>query len=358
MFKLKKAFQNRLIIFFLIFMLFQVVGVFYSSNIPQGWDRVLSMSPLAFLPIVMTSEPLSKKEYNSILKILKYIILAVFLGLLLYHIVFEGRVPGTFVHFTLVEGLGVSQFYLSFVLAIPLLAAIDDLQNKQGLIANLLIVVFCVGLLLLLKNLTSLLFILILWGFLIIRFFRSTQYLKALSLLFFGVIIFLLSTQLSIIRNRIQFLQKTTDFDIETIITKNQYTYTKNTLEHRLLIDYLAIQTIARSLPFGLGTGDVQDRLNEEYEAVGFKSGIKFHYNAHNQYLEEFLKTGLIGGLFFLALLIYMCSKVNLFEPYYPALLFFFITGCFFESYLNRQHGVFIFGFILPFFLNCRINRN
>jgi O-antigen ligase len=355
--KLKKAFQNPAVHLFLIFFFCQLAGLFYTSDIPQGWDRILSMFPLAFLPIVLISEPLSSNDQNWILRLLKFVIPTIFIGLLLFHMLAEGRTPDTFVYFSLVEGLGISQFYLAFILVIPLLGAFDGLQKKQFLIGNALIFLISLGLLVLLKNLTSLLFILILWIFLMIRFFAKTQHLKAALVILLGVLIFSFSIQLPLIQTRLQFLVKTTDFDIETIITKNQYTYTKNTLEHRFLIDYVALKTVQKTLPFGLGTGDVQEYLNEGYTAIGFKSGQKFHYNAHNQYLEELLKTGLIGLMSFVILLVYLCTKINLSDPYYPFILLFFITGCFFESYLNRQHGVFIFGFIIPYFLNFSMNR-
>ncbi|WP_445386341.1 O-antigen ligase family protein [Robiginitalea sp. IMCC44478] len=252
----------------------------------------------------------------------------------------------------LVESLGASQFYLAFIITIPLLAAVQGLLKKKDQIINVLIVLMSFGFLVLLRNLTSLLFICIVWAVLIVRLIIANDYNKAFLAIMFGGIILSLSSQVPMIQDRMQFIQKTTDFDIETIITKNRYTYTKNTLEHRMLIDYLAINIVQESLPFGLGTGDVQDRLNKEYATVGFKSGIKLKYNTHNQYLEEFLKTGLLGGVAFLILLGCLCGRINWSDYYYPYILLFFIAGCFFESYLNRQHGVFILGFIIPYFLN------
>lgn len=357
-YKLKVAWQNHLIPIFILFFLCQVIGILYSTNTSQALDRVLSMAPLLFIPMILVSEPLSLKDKDRILKILKTSIPSIFLGLLLYHLVFEARELDTFVHFALVEGLGVSQFYLAFIISIPLLTAIDDLQKKQGILVNLLIIFFSVGLLVLLKNLTSLIFLIIIWGLLITRYLKTELYRKALVLLLLGGILLTLGLSTSMIRDRITFLQKTTDLDIETIITKNRYTITKNTLEHRLLVDYLAVQASVESVPFGWGTGDVQDVLNDSYQALGFKAGMKYRYNTHNQYLEEFMKTGLLGGLTFLFLVFFLSKTFRITDPYFPFIYLFFVAGCMVESYLNRQHGVFILGFIIPFFINRIENRN
>ena len=60
-------------------------------------------------------------------------------------------------------------------------------------------------------------------------------------------------TQTPILKDRLNVFIKTTDLNLETIITKNKYTQTKNTFEHRLLINYLALKEIGQSLPFGVG---------------------------------------------------------------------------------------------------------
>ena len=152
------------------------------------------------------------------------------------------------------------------------------------------------------------------------------------------------------ISQKLDVLTKTTDFDIEIIKTKNKVTFTNNTLEHRILINYLALNEIANSFPLGVGIGDYQDVLNKNYQKIRFKSAMKQGYNNHNQYVSEFLKTGLLGGCIFLILLFYLFKSSNINNEYYLILLLLFSVGCFFESYLDRQHGVFIFSFFIPLF--------
>ncbi|MCL5127260.1 hypothetical protein M4I23_02485 [Algibacter sp. L4_22] len=141
---------------------------------------------------------------------------------------------------------------------------------------------------------------------------------------------------------------------METIITKNSFTQTKNTAEHRVLIDYLAIKEIMATLPFGVGTGDFQEALNKQYNTVNFKVAIKNKFNNHNQYLAEFLKTGVLGGVLFLMLVFTLWKTKKSRMGFYFVLLF--SIGCLVESYLDRQHGIVIFACIIPFFLNQNSN--
>jgi hypothetical protein len=144
---------------------------------------------------------------------------------------------------------------------------------------------------------------------------------------------------------------ETTDFDMETIITKNKVTFTKNTIEHRVLINFISIKESLNSLPFGVGTGDYLNILYNNYKKIGFKQGIKEKFNNHNQYLAEFMKTGVFGGFIFISLIFILFKSASINDVFYFYLVLFFSLACFFESYLERQHGIIIFSFILPFFL-------
>ena len=52
----------------------------------------------------------------------------------------------------------------------------------------------------------------------------------------------------------------------------------------------------------GVGTGDVRDELQKQYEKRGMSQAVIFRYNAHNQYLETWLGTGIFGLFALLAM--------------------------------------------------------
>ena len=153
------------------------------------------------------------------------------------------------------------------------------------------------------------------------------------------------------LKKKFAILVKTTDFNIETIITKNKVTHTKNTLEHRVLINNIALKEIKKSFLFGVGTGDYLDLLYFNYKKIYFKQGIRERYNNHNQYFSEFLKTGVFGGVLFIVLIFLLLKSASNKDVFFVYLIMFFSIACFFESYLERQHGILIFSFILPLFL-------
>lgn len=349
--QLKKKWQHikthKLSIIYVAFFLIQVVGCFYSENLKEALRRTEVMLPLLFLPPILFSEKLPVHFYNLMTKLIKVLIPLSYIILLWIHVFIDGKVFNTFVHFTIEEKLGISQFYLAFILMVPILDAIKNIRLKKELWFNLIASVLSLSILVLLGNKTTLLFLGLLAVSEIIILLK-TSLKKALIAIGMTVFTIFAISQVPIVKNRFNVIIKTTDFDFNTIKTKNKFTQTKNTLEHRLYIDYISLKLIKQSLPFGLGTGDVQDALDKSYQAYQFKVAHLGNYNPHNQYLNEFLKTGIFGGVLFLVLLYFLIKDYK--NTVGHKLILFFIIACFIESYLARQHGVVILAFIIPFF--------
>ena len=347
--KVKAIKKNKAVLLFMLFFLVQCLGYFYSQDKSFALRRIEVMIPLLFAPAIVFSESISQKNIHKLLSFLKYTIIATFVFLFISHIFILKRTVNTFVHFTVEEQLGISQFYLAFIVLLPILISLKAIFEKQQRILNTVLLCISIGILLLLGNKTSLFFMALLWLVYVLLFILRKQNTKALFLIAIALIGVMAASQTNIVKNRMGVFVKTTDFDLETIITKNKFTESKNTFEHRLLINYLAGKEIIKALPFGVGTGDFQSTLNAQYKAVNFKRGVRGGLNNHNQYLSEFLKTGVLGGFVFLFLLYSLLKKANRKQFFYPVFLSFFIIACGLESYLFRQHGVVIFAFMIPF---------
>jgi len=347
--KLRAIKKNKLVLLYVLFFLAQLIGVFYSEDNTLAIKRTLVMLPLLFLPAILSVEQLPKKTYNKLLRFLKYVIPFIFIFYIVVHYFIDGRALNTFVHFTIKEKLKVSQFYLVFILLLPIIEALRQLQKSQLIIKNSIILILTLGFILLLGNKTSLVFLSFLYLGFAFNLWKTNKKMVVLSLV--GACIVTASVlQVPVIKNRVEVFLKTTDHSMETIITKNRFTHTKNTAEHRVLIAYLAIKEIIHSMPFGVGTGDYQEALNKQYKAVNFKAGLEGKgYNTHNQYLSEFLKTGVFGGVLFIILMVVLWRTPKNNTSFYFVL--FFSLGCLVESYLVRQHGVIILAFFIPFFI-------
>jgi O-antigen ligase len=115
-------------------------------------------------------------------------------------------------------------------------------------------------------------------------------------------------------------------------------------LDNRVPIWKSSINVIKHNLVLGVGAGDASYELQKEYLSAGYSEMYYNNLNAHDQYLEILLGTGLIGLLIFACIISYMVyiaiKRRNLFLG-----LFLFIVLIFFlfESILNRIAGVTFF---------------
>lgn len=348
--KLKALKTHKASLLFVAFFLVQCIGYFYSEDKEFALRRIVVMLPLCLIPPVMFLESITKKDALRLLCFLKYSIVITFIGLIIGHVFILKRTLNTFVHFTIEEQLGVSQFYIAFIVFLPILISFKSILEQKQLILHTILLCISVGVLFLLGNKTILFFLFASWIYFITSLFLKRKQKSAYFLMIIGCVCLFAAMKTPILKDRINVFIKTTDLNLETIITKNKYTQTKNTFEHRLLINYLALKEIGQSLPFGVGTGDFQNTLSKQYKKINFKAAIKGKLNNHNQYLSEFLKTGFLGGILFLWLLFSLFKKIKTKQSFYPFILTFFSSACVVESYLDRQHGVVIFAFLIPFF--------
>ena len=343
---------NKVVLLYVLFFIAQIIGICYSQNISLAIKRVTVMLPLLFLPAILSVERLKDERFNQLFCFLKYVIPGVFIYFLIIHCFIDGRGVNTFVHFTVKEKLKVSQFYLAFILMVPIFESLRQIIKNRMSLINYIILITTLSIVLLLGNKTILVFLCCLAIGYVCELWTKNKTIAIITIV--GLFVFTAAaSQIPIIKNRVNVFLKTTDFNIDTIITKNSFTHTKNTAEHRVLIDYLSVQEIVNSFPFGVGTGDYQIALNKQYKKVNFKAALKSEYNTHNQYLSEFLKTGVIGGCLFIILLIALWRLPKKNMGFY--FLLFFSLGCLVESYLVRQHGVVIFAFIIPFLIKNEV---
>lgn len=125
----------------------------------------------------------------------------------------------------------------------------------------------------------------------------------------------------------------------------------KNTVDNRLLIWKSAFEIISDNPILGVGIGDVRDELVQEYEKIGASDLIAERYNAHNQFIEICLESGIIGILLFLWIFVQMIliafRERNLLYGIFIIMMIIFFM---FETTLYRLAGVTFFS-LFSFFL-------
>lgn len=351
--KLRVFKECRIVVFYVVFFIFQCIGLIYTENIAYGIQKAALFLPLIFLPAVLLSERLNLKYFGYALEILKYWVALVFLYLLIAHLYVDERPLSNFVNHAINARLGISQFYLVYLILVPVLYCFFQMEKGRRVIVNGFFLVFFIFFIVLMANRFS---FIMLSGVLFLKVKNIMSSMSSTLWKCFFLLLFVSLTTLLVVyspglRKKVDVFVKTTDFNIETVITKNKVTYTKNTFEHRFLINYLSLSIVKDNLLFGVGTGDYQDILEKSYDEIHFKSGMGLKLNNHNQYLTEFLKTGILGGLCFICLLFLLAREASLSNKYFVYFVGFFIVGSLLESYLSRQHGIVVFSFFLPLFL-------
>lgn len=100
----------------------------------------------------------------------------------------------------------------------------------------------------------------------------------------------------------------------------------------------------------GVGSGDIYQLYHQAYEQGNFTLALRENYNAHNQYLEQLVGTGLVGLALYLSVLFNFIRQTKLHNM---ALAFFIliVLFSFSESFLVRSKGVFFFALFYSLFI-------
>ena len=106
----------------------------------------------------------------------------------------------------------------------------------------------------------------------------------------------------------------------------------------------VSFELIKENTFMGVGIGDVGDALVEKYRENGMMDESDRRLNCHNQFVEIWLATGILGLILLIALMIFPIIKINVGQKYlYGSFLIICTTGFLFESVLNRLWGVAFF---------------
>lgn len=125
-----------------------------------------------------------------------------------------------------------------------------------------------------------------------------------------------------------------------------------NSITSRIVYVKTAMDIIKENFWFGVGTGDVQDSFNLQYEINQSRLPVKNRLRAHNQYVTFFLTFGFFGFVLLFFSMFYPVYKNNGFRSYL-FIVFFLIALLSFinEDTLETQIGVTFFSYFYSLFL-------
>jgi len=110
---------------------------------------------------------------------------------------------------------------------------------------------------------------------------------------------------------------------------------------------------------FGVGTGDLEDALNDQYQRMGSELKKRYRFHAHNQFLAIFITFGVFGFIWFLIALVYPAIREKRFGDYFFVTFFLLaIFSMLSDDTLETQAGVTFFAFFYAFLLFAKEKRN
>jgi O-antigen ligase len=124
----------------------------------------------------------------------------------------------------------------------------------------------------------------------------------------------------------------------------------KESTAARLELWKAALFTIKQSPVWGYGSGDAYDVYNKHLVEIGFTKEGELGFNAHSQFLQTYMKTGILGITFLICFLFYPLiisfKRKNLI---YFGMVTMMIFNLLIESMFERQIGVMFFAIFNSF---------
>lgn len=342
-FSFKKSFS--IIIVFVIYL----ATMLYSENLERGLTLLVRMIPLILIPISISVLP--EKHRIDFLKIFtkSFIISCGVYSVLIFVYLFKlGCLFGpntlsygysyiTFLFF----GINDHPIYISSYFAVGLLLMIFNIKRFDRYYFILFFLTLS-GLLILSRK-GPILSFLICAGL----YFIKNRNLYLSKVIPFFLLVGSLFFMIPEIRNR--FLELV-DFSSFTLNSQ-----TSTGIRYTIWLN--AVELIKDSPIFGYGIGDVFDISNSNFLKNGLIEYNKMAYNAHNQFLQIALASGLLGLTIFLFFQIKLVVNAFKSKNLKLLILFLFFQIVFTsESYLERQNGIIFYSLILSLFTYSNLN--
>lgn len=357
--------ENKVLLVFPLYFLVLVLSLLSTARLSEGFDLVIRSLSLLLFPILFL---FVKEDASSVRKLFDFLLYGLMFSFFmnLFTVIYEvfSAVHEMELSFWVCISTGWKLFmneqfsalinpsYVSLYILLVLSYYLKkDLNSIWRLLAVLILFIY----LFLLANEAAYYTLFIMTVLLVWKVKdRAKRYLLVLMILL-GTIVFV---------NNPHFFNEPS-IEVDQSNTGVGRTDTPITERDRWLTWKAAIYAIEEAPLMGYGVGDARDVLVAKFKELGpeYKSHVKHRYNAHNQFLQTWLETGVIGVFILLFiftwLAFYMRRSFNEF-----AVFLALIIALIFESMLVRFNGIVFFSIIVPLLLkkksilSSRIIRN
>ncbi|MGB0891025.1 MAG: O-antigen ligase family protein [Flavobacteriaceae bacterium] len=343
-FKKKNKIQiNILEALFIIFFLWGLLSLFWTSNIENTFNGIIDFLPYLAIPIGYIFQ---KQYINKTISILRLFSISVFVFSL--YCIFLGSLNSyvsldfsyLFYHKLSQNLSGLNAIYLSVLVSFSIGFFLTYKKSTFDLIT-----LFTLSLFLVLLSSKLIIFLTLLFSsiYLIKKTIKKGFKKKYFYLIILGLVILTISSKN--IRKRIQIeVDKT---KIAEILEKNEfgqiYLWTGTGLRVFQAKVFLEILEEQENYFLGFGLDNSQKNLIDKYKQYNLYPGF-YEYNYHNQYIQTASELGFVGliiilSIFFVLLKIGINRK-DFFLLYFAMLI---VGVCVTETFLWRQRGMVFF---------------
>ena len=320
-------------------------SLLFSENIQRGFTIMGRCLPMLFIPLAysfLTSE--KRVQFNQIFRktfIVAASIYSVLIFIYLFQLGYFSQKHDLYYCYSYITnefwGLNEHPIYISICFSIALFFILIE-GFKSKIVNFILFILLIIGLLILARKGVIVSFFIFSSIFLLIK--KDIKQIVILLIAFTSF--FILSLSVTEIRNR--FLEI---FDADKIVNNKE---TSSGI--RYILWNTSNKLMEKSNYLGYGIGDVQEVLSKQLALDGFTVLAKENYNAHNQFLQTGLATGIMGvSLFLFSFLCFILTFIKRKNPEAIVLFLFFLSVFLFESVLERQNGIIIYSFLTCMFI-------
>jgi len=331
--------------FFISLYLFYLLGMLWSSNFTYGMKDLEVKLSFLVMPLFIIPHVLKMHQFNKI-------IVAFILGCLLsificfshafYKYFTTNEIYFFYEKLALFNHPGYLSMYITMAIGFLFYKLINEILNKIMVFIYIFFILLFWFSILMLQSKMAILFNISIWFPLIIIYYciKSSNYLYlgVVSSLFIIICIFVYAFVLSGSSSRMPAMKTIIENKIDANTTESNLV--------RILIWKASLNIISNNLWVGVGTGDVKDKLLEEYKIRRMAGAINNKLNAHNQYLQTTVALGIFGFTILLLVFfvpIYYAFRTN--NIIYLGFLILLAVNLLAESMFESQGGVIFYAF-------------
>jgi O-antigen ligase len=346
---LKKVFENKWSYVLISFFLIHAFGYFFSENKAVALFAIEKKLGFLLFPLFLYSTSYSEKQLNRIISgfIAACSITSLFCFFrIIYRYFNEGATDFFYKEFSWFIHPSYFAMYLLFAFMLLLLVMKDKFREMKSTHLVSLSVLFLVSIYFCSSKMGLISALLLVPVTLIVSMKVNLKIILA------GISLIILSL---FVTNKF-FPEPFVRINVAMKVMFSKEAINKNDVEStavRILIWEESIKIIKENFIFGTTPGDLTDRMNTAYQQSGMTGAYANSLNAHNQFLQTFIGTGLIGFIV-LVIMTFYAFFLSLIRKYFLLALFslMVILNFMVESMLQVHAG-----FIFFVFFFCLMTR-